>query len=517
MSLISFSTSASKSFDTVILFIDEETAMGRAGQDIDAQAGEILSQALKIRDKFKGRHGDMLSVFLPKGAAYRQALLVGIGSEAKADRLSYENLGGKIFSQLQAIQAKSAAIFFDGPRTKTLGEAEGAAALASGLALKNYRFDKYKPENKKDKKGDSVKFSPKITLILPGAKEAEKLFKTYEKIADAVNFARDLVNEAPNILYPETYASTIARTLKPLGVEVEIFDERKMEKMGFHAHLAVGMGSARPPRVVVMRWNGLSSGKAGAKKKSSGPAPLAFVGKGITFDTGGISIKPAAGMEEMKMDMGGSAAVVGLMYALAATKTKTNVVGVVGLAENMPSDRSYRPGDIISSLSGKTIEVLNTDAEGRLVLADSLTYVQRTYKPRMIVDLATLTGAVMVALGQEYAGAFVNHDDLWGELDAASRSSGEKLWRMPLDDAYRDEMKGSVSDFKNLGNQGRYGGACSAAGFLEMFIEGDTPWAHLDIAGTAWIKADKATTPKGGTGFGVRLLYRFVTALKAAK
>jgi leucyl aminopeptidase len=282
---------------------------------------------------------------------------------------------------------------------------------------------------------------------------------------------------------------------------VEVLDEKKMAKLGFGAHLAVGMGSIRPPRVVIMRWNGTS-------KKSN--KPLAFVGKGVTFDTGGISIKPAAGMEEMKMDMGGSAAVVGLIRALAQSKAKVDVVGIVGLAENMPSDRSYRPADIVTSLSGKTIEVLNTDAEGRLVLCDALTYVQKTYKPSMIIDLATLTGAIMVALGFEYAGAFVNDDKLWGQLEKASKATGEKLWRMPLDQAYRDEMTNNITDLKNLGNQGRYGGACSAAGFLEHFIEDGTPWAHLDIAATAWMKTEKATVPKGGTGFGVRLLYRLV-------
>jgi leucyl aminopeptidase len=520
MPILSFSKSPENPCDTVVLLTSEKRQLGPIGNEIDSKAHHILSHALKLRDKFKGRHGDALSVFLPKGAGYDQALLIGVGPADKADRLAFENLGGKIFSHLQSVQAQNVAVIFDISLPKDLNVAEMATALASGMALKNYRFDKYKPEPKKDKSGDSVKNKDlvEINIALASFKNAERHYQSYEGLAAAVNFSRDLVNEAPNILYPESYAAIIAKTLKPLGVEVEILDERKMEKIGFHAHLAVGQGSARPPRVVIMRWNGVPEKSISPSKKSKGKdAPLAFVGKGVTFDTGGISIKPAAGMEEMKMDMGGSAAVAGLLYALAATKAKVDVVGIVGLAENMPSDRAYRPGDIIQSLSGKTIEVLNTDAEGRLVLADSLTYVQRTYKPRMIIDLATLTGAIMVALGQEYAGAFVNDNALWDDLENASKVSGEKLWRMPLDEAYRDEMKGSVSDLKNLGNQGRYGGACSAAGFLEMFIEGETPWAHLDIAGTAWIKSDKPTVPKGGTGFGVRLLYNFVTALKSKK
>ena len=250
-----------------------------------------------------------------------------------------------------------------------------------------------------------------------------------------------------------------------------------------------------------MRWNG---GKKGDK------APIAFVGKGVTFDTGGISLKPGAEMDLMKMDMGGSAAVVGLIKAIAGRKAKANVIGIVGLVENMPSDRAYRPGDIITSHSGKTIEVLNTDAEGRLVLADVLTYVQQTYKPEVIIDLATLTGAIMVALGFEYCGAFANNDGLWRQLEDSSNNTGEKFWRMPLDAAYRKEMESDIADLRNLGSLGRYGGACSAAGFLEHFIEDDVKWAHIDIAGTAWWKTDKPTTPKGGTGFPVQALNDFV-------
>jgi leucyl aminopeptidase len=456
---------------------------------------------LKTRENFKGKHGDAISMILAPGAEYKQVLLIGLGDTAKLTPFDYENAGGKCLTALKAINALQACVMLDAP------DAEAYAAFAAGIRFKDYNFDKYKTEKKGDKSGDSVKKpkDPSITIVTPSHAAAAKAFASYEALASGVHFARDLVNEVPNILYPESYAKWVERELKPLGVQVEILDEKQMSKMGFHAHLAVGMGSARPPRVVILRWNG--TGK-GTKKKSS---PLALVGKGVTFDTGGISIKPAAGMEEMKMDMGGSAAVAGVIRALAASKAKVDVVGILGLAENMPSDRSYRPGDIIGSLSGKTIEVLNTDAEGRLVLADALTYVQRTYKPSMIVDLATLTGAIMVALGFEYAGAFVTDDKLWTQLNAAGKATGEKLWRMPLDEAYRDEMRGSVSDLKNLGNQGRYGGACSAAGFLQHFIEGDTPWAHLDIAATAWSKTDKATVPKGGTGFGVRLLYNLIT------
>lgn len=504
---VSFSKSPKAKADTVVVFADHKKRLFTAGTDLDKKAGSIISEALTTRDGFKGNHGDLLAVFLPKGTGYKQVLVVGLGDLAKLDSLSFENAGGKTYSALKNISAQSVCVLFDADKTIKIKDSEAIAAYASGLCLKDYAFDKYKTVNKKDKSGDGVKKSilKDITIVTPSHAQSAKLYDEYKAIAEGVVFARDLVNEVPNVLYPESYANILAKELKPLGVQVEIFDEKKMAKLGFGAHLAVGMGSARPPRVVILRWNG--TGKSTGKNS----APLAFVGKGVTFDTGGISIKPAAGMEEMKMDMGGSAAVVGMIRILARTKAKVDVVGIVGLAENMPSDRSYRPGDIVTSLSGKTIEVLNTDAEGRLVLCDALTYVQQTYKPKMIVDLATLTGAIMVALGVEYAGAFVNDDKLWSQLENASKATGEKLWRMPLDEAYRNEMKGTASDLQNLGNLGRYGGACSAAGFLEMFIEGKTPWAHLDIAGTAWWKSDKPTVPKGGTGFGVRLLYKLVT------
>ncbi len=498
---LSFSKTAKASADTAVVFAMDGGKLSESAAALDKKSGGLISAALKVRDGFKGAHGDVLTVILPKGAGYAQALLVGMGKAGDLDTLAYENLGGKVLATLKSISAKKVCVHLDVPKHSEKNDA--AAAFAHGIRLRDYSFDIYKS---KDKSGDGVKKSTlsAIDILSPSPAKSDSDFKVNLAVARGVYFARNLVNTAPNDLYPESYAAQIKKELQPLGVQVEILDHIKMKKLGFGAHLAVGMGSARPPRVVIMRWNGV-------RGKSAKPsAPIAFVGKGVTFDTGGISIKPAAGMEEMKMDMGGSAAVVGLITALALRKAKVNVVGIVGLAENMPSDRAYRPGDVVKSLSGKTIEVLNTDAEGRLVLADSLTYIQRTDKPKLIVDLATLTGAIMVALGYEYAGAFVNDDKLWSQLDKSGKATGEKLWRMPLDEAYRKEMKGSQSDLQNLGNVGRYGGACSAAGFLEHFIEGKTPWAHLDIAATAWGKSDKPTVPRGGSGFGVRLLHDFV-------
>ncbi|PZQ45218.1 MAG: leucyl aminopeptidase [Micavibrio aeruginosavorus] len=502
---LSFAKSPKAKTDTVVVFAAEKGRLLPSGVALDKKADGLIAAAIETRTAFKGGHGDMLSVILPEKAGYKQALVIGLGDLKKLDVLAFENAGGKTFTALKAIAAQQVAVLFDAAKETKVDAAEAVAAFASGLRLRDYSFDKYKSKSAKDKNGDAKKNSASLkdVAIVTDAAGAAKMFAAYDAVSQGVLLARDLVSEPPNVLYPASYADIVVKILKPLGVQVEVLDEKKMEKLGFGAHLAVGVGSIRPPRVVVMRWNG-----AGSSKKSKGP--LAFVGKGVTFDTGGISIKPAAGMEEMKMDMGGSAAVVGLIRALALSKAKVDVVGVIGLAENMPSDRAYRPSDIVTSLSGKTIEVLNTDAEGRLVLCDALTYVQKTYKPSMIVDLATLTGAIMVALGYEYAGAFVNDDKLWSQLEKAGKDTGEKLWRMPLDQAYRDEMTNNITDLKNLGNLGRYGGSCSAAGFLEHFIETGTPWAHLDIAGTAWWKSDKPTVPKGATGFGVRLLYRMV-------
>ncbi len=501
---VQFSKKSSKA-DTVILFADSKGKLLASGAKLDKETGGLLSGAITARESFSGKTGETLAVFLPKGSGYTQALIVGTGEEKKLDHLAFETMGGKSLAALKSIAAKKAEVLIDQDNPAY------AAAFAGGLTLRNYVFDKYK--TKAADKKDKTKSADLAVSIVTNAAGTAKLYDEYKAVSEGVFLARNLVNEPANVLYPESYADRISKELKPLGVQVEIFDEKKMQKLGFGAHLAVGMGSIRPPRVVIMRWNGTGSATAKSKKSKG---PIALVGKGVTFDTGGISIKPAAGMEEMKMDMGGSAAVVGAIKALAANKVKADVIGIVGLAENMPSDRSYRPGDIITSMAGKTIEVLNTDAEGRLVLCDAMTYVQNTYKPSVMVDLATLTGAIMVALGYEYAGVFANDDELWNDLSKAAKSVGEKIWRMPLDEAYRNEMKGTPADLQNLGNIGRYGGACSAAGFLEHFVQDGVKWAHIDIAGTAWWKSDKPTTPKGGTGYGVRLLYDLVKNHKAA-
>lgn len=315
-------------------------------------------------------------------------------------------------------------------------------------------------------------------------------------IAESVHFARDLITEPGNVLYPEEYADRIYNELSPLGVTVRIIPERQLRKQGFNLLLSVGDGSDRDSYVVVMEWNGGAG------------TPTALVGKGVTFDTGGISLKPSKGMSDMKYDMGGSAAVVGAMHAIASKKVKENVVGIVGLVENMPSGRATRPGDVITSLSGQTVENLNTDAEGRLVLADILTYVQNEYKPKEIIDLATLTGAILVTLGHEYAGLFSNSTDFSGRIIAAGKESGEKYFRMPMGKEWNKMIDSGIADMQNIG--GAYGGSTTAAEFLYRYVDKETPWAHLDIAGMCWTDSPKDTCPKGAVGFGVRTLYNFV-------
>lgn len=494
-----FSQKPSKNADTIAVGIYEGQNMPESTKYVDADHDKAITHALKTNASFKGKTGQMLTLSLNNKKTAR-IIVFGLGKKQDLKILNLDTIGGKLYAHLKSSSAETLDIYIDGIQTNDKAEAKDIAAhLAMGFKLKSYSFDKHK--SKKDDEGNNT--IDQITMITEKAEDSDKNFADYDATISGVFLARDLVNEAPNILHPESYADLIKKELKPLGVEIEILDEKKMQKMGFGALLAVGQGSIRESRVAIMRWNG-------AKNSQKSKAPIAFVGKGVTFDTGGISLKPGAEMDLMKMDMGGSAAVVGLMKALASRKANADVIGIVGLVENMPSDRAYRPGDIITSHAGKTIEVLNTDAEGRLVLADVLTYVQQTYKPEVIIDLATLTGAIMVALGFEYCGTFANDNDLWEQLEESSNNTGEKFWRMPLDEAYRKEMESDVADLRNLGSLGRYGGACSAAGFLEHFIEDGVKWAHIDIAGTAWWKTDKPTTPKGGTGFPVRALNDFV-------
>jgi leucyl aminopeptidase len=362
-----------------------------------------------------------------------------------------------------------------------------------GAVLRHYRFDRYRTTEKAQ---DKPKLG-KLTLATAEATAAKAAFAPMKAVAEGVFLTRDLVSEPANVLTPAEFADR-CRDLTKLGLEVEVLGPKEMKKLGFGALLGVAQGSINEPRMVVMRWNG-------SKKK--GEKPVCFVGKGVTFDTGGISIKPAAGMEDMKWDMAGAGTVAGLMAALAGRKAKVDAVGLLGLVENMPGHNAQRPGDVVKSASGQTIEVINTDAEGRLVLADVFHYAIERYDPRFMVDLATLTGAIIIALGHEHAGLFSNDDELSARIEAAGRATGELCWRMPLADAYDTQLKSDIADMKNVG--GRPGGSITAAQFLQRFVQGKR-WAHLDIAGTAWSGKDSGTVPKGATAFGVRLLDRLV-------
>ena len=389
---------------------------------------------------------------------------------------------------------KSAMIAVDPIKGSKLKTWEISANAAFGALLGSYRFDKYRTREKADAK-------PSVTALTIASRDSAdaKAYGPKAKLADGVFMTRDLVSEPANVIYPITLAQQ-ARSLSKLGVKISVLDEKQMAKLNMGALLGVAQGSANKPRLVVMQWNGAP--------RARNKRPIAFVGKGVTFDTGGISIKPAGGMEDMKWDMGGAGVVIGLMKALAGRKAKVNAVGVVGLVENMPSSTAQRPGDVVETMSGQTVEVINTDAEGRLVLADAMWYCQERYKPHTLIDLATLTGAIIVSLGNENAGMFANDDDICEKLTEASKLVGEPVWRMPLGDAYDKLINSDIADMKNIG--GRWGGSITAAQFLQRFIKDDVKWAHLDIAGVTWSNKDAPTVPKGGTAFGVRLLDRLV-------
>jgi leucyl aminopeptidase len=364
--------------------------------------------------------------------------------------------------------------------------------------MRSYRFDKYRTREPASKKPSLVR----ALIMTSEAKAAEAAFADNDATIDGLIFARDLVSEPANVIYPKSYAERI-KTLTQYGLDVEVLGEREMKRLGMGSLLGVSQGSAQEPQLVIMQWNGLG-------KKASKTPPVALIGKGVTFDSGGISIKPAAGMEDMKWDMGGSAAVVGAMLALAKRKAKTNVVGVVALVENMPGGKAQRPGDVVKSLSGQTIEVINTDAEGRLILCDAMTYTQQRFKPKVMIDLATLTGAMIIALGHEFGGMFTNSDDLAKQLASAGFASGDKLWRLPLGDAYDKLINSQIADMKNVGP--REAGSITAAQFLKRFVGEGVNWAHLDIAGMVWSSKDTNIWEKGATGYGVRLLERFIAA-----
>ncbi|MDB5667550.1 MAG: leucyl aminopeptidase [Alphaproteobacteria bacterium] len=439
--------------------------------------------------RFERELAAVAETFIDDDGTARRVLLVGLGGKSE-DQAIYERAGGALTARLLTSGETKLVVDVSG-----LGLDSGAAAgLAFGAAARSWRHDKYRTKLGRRQKPTLAE------LVVVGAGEGiDQAWTDRSAVLDGLDLTRTLVTEPANVVYPESFVDRCREVLEPLGIEIEVLDEAAMDKLGMGALLGVGRGSEKRPYLLAMRWNGAADSAA---------PPVVFVGKGITFDTGGISIKPAQGMESMKWDMGGAGAVVGAMRALAARKAKANVVGVCALAENMPDGRAQRPGDIVTSMSGQTIEVINTDAEGRLVLCDAMTWAQRTYKPQVMVDLATLTGAMIVSLGHEYGGMFSNDDGLAGQLASAGMATGDRLWRLPLGEAYDKIMDSQIADMKNSAS--REGGSITAACFLQRFVEPGVKWAHLDIAGMVWADKPGHLYDKGATGYGVALLDRFV-------
>jgi leucyl aminopeptidase len=473
----------------LVAFCDDTLKFGAATKKALGAAATMVGRAAAT-NQFKGKSGSMLDILAPEGLKVARLIVVGAGKLSAIKDNDFLKLGGAVAGKLRA---GNDAVTIIAELPDGAMKPDQAAAVAAGVRLRAYKFDRYKT---KKKDGEDAALHADVSLAVADVPAARKAFAPDTHIVDGVIMARDLVNEPPNVLFPVEFARRASR-LRKLGVNVEVLDVKAMTKLGMGALLGVSQGSTQPGRTVIMRWNG---GKRGEQ-------PVAFVGKGVCFDTGGISIKGAAGMEDMKGDMGGAACVVGLMHALAARKAKVNVVGAIGLVENMPDGNAQRPGDIVTSMSGQTIEIINTDAEGRLVLADVLWYVAKKFKPKFMVDLATLTGAIMVALGTEYAGMFSNNDELAERLSKVGMETGERVWRMPLGPEYDKQIDSQFADMKNTGT--RNGGSITAAQFLQRFVD-DTPWAHLDIAGTAMGAPKTEINQSWGSGYGVRLLERLV-------
>jgi len=460
----------------------DRSTLGRLGSSQQA-----VSAALD-RSRFEGDPSSASEQFIDDNGALRRLLIVGTGVGAAPGEAA-EKLGGTAAGRLQTSGEKTAVIDLTGLNY----DSDAAAKVALGSALRSWRYDRYRTKLK-----DNQKATLDEIIIVGGEPGAAKRYEQrWAPVVEGVSLTRELVTEPANIIYPETFVERVRAAIKGTGLEIDVLDRAAMEKLGMGALLGVAQGSVREGRLLVLKWTGGKSGQ-----------PTAFVGKGVTFDTGGISIKPAAGMEMMKWDMGGAGAVAGALKALALRKAKANIVGICGLVENMPGGNAQRPGDVVTTMSGQTVEVINTDAEGRLVLADAVTYVQRTFKPSTIVDLATLTGAILISLGHEWAGLFSNDEELAGKLEAAGEESGDKLWRMPLAEAFDRLIDSPIADMKNVGP--REGGSITAAQFIQRFIENGVKWAHVDMAGKAWSDKTGATYDKGATGFGVRLLDQYV-------
>ncbi len=489
---IHFAKPSRKFAATVIALVGPDLALGPQAKGLGLHA-QITRAAAAAG--FSGKAKAILDLLAPAGADFDRLVLVGTGAPVEIGEKDWVDLGGAAAGALG--KAKVATVLFERPDGGEAGKA-AAADFALGMRLRAYAFDNYKTDGNGNGNGngDSRKEPVKVTICVDDLTGARAAWTGRSAIADGVLMARDLVNEPPNVLGPVEFAEQ-AKGLKDLGVEVEVLTETQMKRHGMRALLGVAQGSARPPRLVVMRWNG-----GRAKER-----PIAFVGKGVVFDTGGISIKPAGGMEDMKGDMAGAAAVTGLMRALAGRKAKVNAVGVIGVVENMPDGAAQRPGDIVAAMTGRTIEIINTDAEGRLVLADAVAYTEDRFKPKFMIDLATLTGAIIIALGHHYAGMYATEDELAAALSAAGEATGERVWRMPLAKEYDKQIDSKFANVRNAA--GRDAGSITAAHFIKRFVK-DTPWVHLDIAGTGFGSPQSDVNRSWASGWGVRILDRLV-------
>lgn len=478
---------------TLVIGVYEGEILTQSAETIDVQTDYTVKRALKDTS-FQGKRGEIFSIIAPHGIDSSRLVLIGLGKKEDLTSHHLEEIGGILTAHLLKTSQTHATFLLEGIDSKNLTLPEIAAHLGFGALLRSFQFDKYrtKPKNKAS--------LTHLDLIVSSSSEVEKaqtFFMPLKSLAEGIFYTRTFVSEPPNVLYPVHFAEEL-KALSKLGIKVEILGEKQMQALGMNTILGVAQGSVKEPQLVILEWQG-------AKDQ----APVAFIGKGVTFDSGGIGLKPSSGMADMKWDMAGAGTVAGLMKTLALRKASVHAIGVLALVENMPSGTAQRPSDVVKSLSGQTIEILDTDAEGRLILADALWYAQDRYKPQVMIDLATLTGAIIIALGTEYAGLFSNNEDLAHKLYETSVETDEKLWRLPMHEVYDKDINSEIADMKNIGTP-RVASSITAAQFLARFVNG-VPWAHLDIAGMAWSSKDSPFYAKGATAFGVRLLDRFVS------
>ncbi len=483
-----------------VLFVADDRQLTGQAEGLDRASDGALSRALAA-PRFTGKQGQILDILSPAGLKLRRLLIVGLGVPRELSVLGARDVGAAIVAHLQAEHEPAATVLVDLPKGLKLDEGSFAANLVLGARLRNYRFDKYR----KSRPAEDPKPLKALTVVTGAQTAARKTAERLDAVANGIALARDLTNEPPVTLYPETFVAR-AKELSKLGVEVKALDEKDMAKLGMGGVLAVGGGSKRPPRLLILRWNG-------TKGKKKGDGPVALVGKGVCFDSGGLCIKTGAQMETMKGDMAGGAAVVGTIRALAERKAAVDVVGIVALVENMPSGSAFKPGDVVTTMAGKTMEIFDTDAEGRVILVDALWYVVQNYKPRCVIDLATLTYSVMQALGKYFTGLFSNDDKLARDLTEAGQLVGERLWRLPLDPAYEQDLTSTIADLRQFAPDADKADAAYAAALLHQFVDGHA-WAHLDIASKELLGKDKGMTPSGGTGYGVALLEQYIARLE---